>query len=526
MFGIGEEEYINTKSDMLEKMEELSDRARAHDSIPGSSHLSELTVSHPPSASQSTELQPSQAAVDIRGLEEVSENANATTEVNSSIQSDTSVDIIQGKTALLATALVNIETSKGPQTLRALIDPCSQESFVNEITVKRLQLRRRIVEGEVSGVDQMTSKIKYATELEITSRLTNAFKINCTAFVVKQITDFLPTSRVNNESFSHIQHLTLADPTYMEPGTIDLLLGVNVFTEIIMSGVIKGSEGSPIAQQTQFGWIISGGGIKENITRGIVSMHLNVKLEKMLEKCWEDENVEIRNNTPYTLEELRAEQIYENTTTREPNGRYVVALQFKHDEPNLPTHTYERALDRFKRLEKKLSQNEKLSHEYNKVMREYLTLNHMEPVKERTRNERAIYLPHHAVLREDKITTKVRVVFDASSKGSNNISLNDELLIGPPLQEELRSILMRWRMHKICFTADIIKMYRQIRLRKEDTDYHRILWRFSDEEEIQDFRLLTVTFGTACAPYLAIKTLKQVAIDEDKDESRGTESHS
>ncbi|XP_045533958.1 uncharacterized protein LOC123721012 [Papilio machaon] len=426
---------------------------------------------------------------------------------------------VQGKTALLATALVNIETSKGPQTLRALIDPCSQESFVNEITVKRLQLRRRIVEGEVSGVDQMTSKIKYATELEITSRLTNAFKINCTAFVVKQITDFLPTSRVKNESFSHIQHLTLADPTYMEPGTIDLLLGVNVFTEIIMSGVIKGSEGSPIAQQTQFGWIISGGGIKENITRGIVSMHLNVKLEKMLEKFWEDENVEIRTNTSYTVEELRAEQIYENTTIREPNGRYVVALPFKHDEPNLPTHTYERALDRFKRLEKKLSQDEKLSHEYNKVMREYLTLNHMEPVKERTRNERAIYLPHHAVLREDKITTKVRVVFDASSKGSNNISLNDELLIGPPLQEELRSILMRWRIHKICFTADIIKMYRQIRLRKEDTDYHRILWRFSDEEEIQDYRLLTVTFGTACAPYLAIKTLKQVAIDGNKDES-------
>ncbi|XP_045542763.1 uncharacterized protein LOC123723612 [Papilio machaon] len=239
----------------------------------------------------------------------------------------------------------------------------------------------------------------------------------------------------------------------------------------------------------------------------------------MLEKFWEDENVEIKTNTPYTLEELRAEKIYENTTTREPNGRYVVALPFKHDEPNLPTHTYERALDRFKRLEKKLSQDEKLSHEYNKVMREYLTLNHMEPVKERTRNERAIYLPHHAVLREDKITTKVRVVFDASSKGSNNISLNDELLIGPRLQEELRSILMRWRMHKICFTADIIKMYRQIRLRKEDTDYHRILWRFSDEEEIQDYRLLTVTFGTACAPYLAIKTLKQVAIDEDKDES-------
>ncbi|KAL0829581.1 hypothetical protein ABMA28_003092 [Loxostege sticticalis] len=128
---------------------------------------------------------------------------------------------------------------------------------------------------------------------------------------------------------------------------------------------------------------------------------------------------------------------------------------------------------------------------------------------------RAVYLPHHAIVKLDRQTTKVRVVFDASAKGFNGVSLNDQLLVGPPLQEELRDIIMRWRKHKVAFTGDIVKMYRQVRLHSEDADYHRILWRSSPQEPVEEFRLLTVTFGTASAPYLAIKTLKQIAQDEE-----------
>lgn len=68
-----------------------------------------------------------------------------------------------------------------------------------------------------------------------------------------------------------------------------------------------------------------------------------------------------------------------------------------------------------------------------------------------------VYLPHHAVVRNDKETTRTRIVYDASCKGTNNVSLNDELLVGPQLQEDLRSIVMRWRMKRVCFVADIQK---------------------------------------------------------------------
>jgi hypothetical protein len=57
-------------------------------------------------------------------------------------------------------------------------------------------------------------------------------------------------------------------------------------------------------------------------------------------------------------------------------------------------------------------------------------------------------MPHHAVIKEHSISTKTRVVFDASAKTTNGISLNDQLMIGPTLQEDLFSILTRFRTYQ------------------------------------------------------------------------------
>ncbi len=67
------------------------------------------------------------------------------------------------------------------------------------------------------------------------------------------------------------------------------------------------------------------------------------------------------------------------------------------------------------------------------------------------------YLPHHAVIKTGSSTTKVRVVFDASSKTATGVSLNDKLMVGPKLQEDLFCLLLRFRTHVVAFTADIEK---------------------------------------------------------------------
>ena len=79
------------------------------------------------------------------------------------------------------------------------------------------------------------------------------------------------------------------------------------------------------------------------------------------------------------------------------------------------------------------------------------------------------FLPHHPVIREESSSTRVRVVFDASCKSASGLSLNDIMLAGPTIQDDLRSIVMRSRLHPIMLIADVAKMYRQIRLHPEDT---------------------------------------------------------
>ena len=121
------------------------------------------------------------------------------------------------------------------------------------------------------------------------------------------------------------------------------------------------------------------------------------------------------------------------------------------------------------------------------------------------------------MIRETSATTKLRVVFDASAKSSSGKSLNDVLSVGPTVQDNLLDILLRFRLHKIAFTAGVQKMSRQILVDPRDRDFQRILWRFSVSEPIQDYRLNMVTYGQACAPYLAIRAIRQLAQDEKKD---------
>ncbi|XP_045509299.1 uncharacterized protein LOC123704855 [Colias croceus] len=235
-------------------------------------------------------------------------------------------------------------------------------------------------------------------------------------------------------------------------------------------------------------------------------------INDLLKTIWE---IDIDTNRKLTKEEQLCEDIYERTHERDSNGKYIVTLPFKTGKLLSPEgNTREVAVRRLLQLERRFKRDPDLKKEYLKVIEEYKELKHIEEVPEKEINKKAVYLPHHAVVRQDKETTKTRVVFDASCKGSNNVSLNDELLPGPVLQEDLRNIIMRWRTHKICFVSDIQKMYRMIWMNRNDVDYQRIVWRNDPTENIQDMRLLTVTFGTASAPYLAVRTLKQLAADE------------
>lgn len=189
-------------------------------------------------------------------------------------------------------------------------------------------------------------------------------------------------------------------------------------------------------------------------------------LEKQVARFWEIEELDNSNQLPL---EGECEQIFQETTTRDTSGRFCVQLPFK---PSIELRLSEQtAIRKFYSLERKLSRDQFIKEKYIEFMREYEALGHMEPIDELS-DPQSFYLPHHAVLREDSLTTKLRVVFD----GMKNSSLNDVLLAGPPLQRELFVILLRFRCHQYVICADIKQMYRQILLAPQHRNFHRIVW--------------------------------------------------
>lgn len=155
---------------------------------------------------------------------------------------------------------------------------------------------------------------------------------------------------------------------------------------------------------------------------------------------------------------------------------------------------------------------------YVDFMNEYIALGHMKPIdKHEFSTREPNFIPHHAVYKESSTTTKTRVVFDASCATSNKLSLNDILLVGPQLQCDLASTLLRWRKYRFAFTADVEKMYRQILVHPADQHFQCIMWRDSPQKPIVEYVLQTVTYGTSCAPHLAVRTLQQLAIDHQAE---------
>jgi hypothetical protein len=151
-------------------------------------------------------------------------------------------------------------------------------------------------------------------------------------------------------------------------------------------------------------------------------------------------------------------------------------------------------------------------------MQEYEELGHMNRINEGASSaEERYYLPHHAVFKSSSSTTNTLVVFYSSFRSSNGRSLNDTLLLGPTVQQEFYSIVLRFRTYQIAFIADIPKIYRQVKIHEDDRKLQRILCRRSTDEPLKTYELSTVTYCTASAPYLATRCLQQLAEDESTD---------
>ncbi|XP_055859309.1 uncharacterized protein LOC129921489 [Episyrphus balteatus] len=311
----------------------------------------------------------------------------------------------------------------------------------------------------------------------------------------------------------------LADPFFYQSSSIDMLIGADLYPDIVLEGVKKNVLNSLLAQNTVFGWVLLGPyddiSIISNFST-FVSYSDEPPPSHCIERFWKIEEL----SQIYLLSpsDQYCEDLYRSTTFRDATGRYIVKLPFKNptEEPQLGTSRFN-AMKQYLRNEKGLKSKPIVKTEYDRVLSEYIELGHMSstPPYELWNDGcvQSFYMPHHAIFKPQSITTKLRVVFNASCSSSNGNSLNDLLYPGPVLQSDITLLLLNWRFYRYVFNGDIEKMYRQIGIDPDHAQYQRILFRPNGDQKVVDYNLNTVTFGVNCAPYLAIRTLHQLSSD-------------
>lgn len=204
------------------------------------------------------------------------------------------------------------------------------------------------------------------------------------------------------------------------------------------------------------------------------------------------------------------EKLFNETHFRKQDGRYVVRMPLNH-KIKLLGKSKASATKHFLSLERKFQRNEEFKKNYHSFINEFIRSGFLSLIDDPI--EKGYYTPHHAV----QTSAKFRTVLNSSFASSSGISLNECQYTGPKLQDDLSIILIRFRMHKTAFTADIAKMYCQVEINDEHKKYQKIIWRQSPNEPIKVYALNRVAFGQTAAPYLAIRTLRQCAKDHESE---------
>ena len=121
------------------------------------------------------------------------------------------------------------------------------------------------------------------------------------------------------------------------------------------------------------------------------------------------------------------------------------------------------------------------------------------------------YIQHKPVILEKAECTKLRIVYDASARVEDNApSLNECLNPGPPLQNQLWSVLVREGFNPVALAEDIKQAFLQVRICEENRDALRFHWlKDVNSKEVETYRFTRALFGLAPSPFLLGGVIKQ-----------------
>lgn len=391
-----------------------------------------------------------------------------------------------------------------------LLDSGSQLSLIKasvaeEMKLKGINLCIDIIKVG-GGQDQMQTK-QY--KLKIRSLSTNAVH-SVTAVEIPCISDDIAEIRLKELC----KRFSLKDGDLRRgSGSIDLLLGVD--HPKMHLGETR-EKGLLVARKSPLGWVIFG-----NPKRSMDRMNvLHVKLASPIDLTdfWTSESMGVQSSScrcepsPLSQQEKVEEQIIRESS-RKIGNQWEISYPWRKDPNPLPDNRAQ-AEKILCSTEKRLARNPDHAEAYGKQMTELVENRFARKLteKEVTEYEGPVhYISHHAVLRPEKRSTPVRIVFNSSASYHGHC-LNDYWYKGPDLLNDLLGVLLRFRMNEVGFCGDISKMYHRVAIPERDMHVHRYLWRDMQTDRKPDVYIKqVVTFGDKPAPAMAQLALRMTA---------------
>ena len=419
--------------------------------------------------------------------------------INSTTVGSDQVLIASGERVLLQTANVPIQTAKGKLIMaRVLLDSASHRTFMTEKLAKELKLQsehKELLSVSTFGAKNPQDVDTYVVHFNVMSKDSSPLPLQ--ANVVCKITGPIQRGPLQSSDLEFLLSVSpgkMADtvPRTLEPVNIDLLIVSDYFWNILGTEKVILPSGLYLVS-SKIGYILTGkytdpGHVEQNVSNCFVTSQVNclVSLVNLfssessatknyiIENFWRLETIGINDSPNVTDDDVALEQF--NNSICFQKGRYYVRWPWKYDYLDLPENL-DFAIGRMRSLAKRLLKDRELLVKYDDIIYSQVKLGIIEKVTVDKKVERKHYLPHHPVVTPSKSTTKLRIVYDASTKAKKgDKSLNECLYRGPVLLPDLCGILLRFRMQTIVLLADVEKAFLQIGIHELDRDVTRFLW--------------------------------------------------
>ena len=263
--------------------------------------------------------------------------------------------------------------------------------------------------------------------------------------------------------YSYLKGIRMEDTDTKDSLPAHLILGASNYAKIKTETAPRiGTLGKPIGDKTKLGLTIMSPGKEVDLSTMFFTQTSSADYERLcrLEVLGlADSSVGDQNQVYAEIKE----QLY-----RDPAGWYETGLPWRGNYPPLENNEAG-SFRRLNTLVRKLKYQGMIER-YDKVIKDQKEGGIVERTTEPV-NSREFYIPHKAVVREAAESTKLRVVYDASARAYKGApSLNECVNPGPPLQNQLWSVLVGSRFHPVTIAGDIKQAFLQVRIREEDRD--------------------------------------------------------